>query len=79
MTGSKIALGLMKLAVEFADGTRARTHLGRYEHPERGSLVILPEAFHDALCGSTAVELDDAAAGIVTCAWCPTAIERGVR
>lgn len=77
-TGTDIALGLMQLAVQFASGERVRTQLGRYEHPERGSLPIVPAEIHDALCPSLTVDLADLELGIVTCALCPTAIERAV-
>lgn len=74
----KAALGLHALAHEIATGERPVTGV-RYYIPPAGSRLypvpVLPEAVHDALCPSTAVNLTDEAEHVHVCDECKLAVE----
>lgn len=71
------ALGLHELAHDIATGARA---IGiRWYMPENGTRLfpvpVLPEAVHDALCPSTAVNMTDRDQRVIICDECKLAIE----
>jgi hypothetical protein len=71
------ALALHELAHNIATGQRK---IGiRWYMPEEGTRLfpvpVLPEAVHDALCASTAVNLEDQQQHVIVCDECKLAIE----
>lgn len=75
---SKTALGLHALAHEIATGDRPVTGV-RWYVPQPGTRLypvpVLPEAVHDALCPSTAVNLEDPTEHVHICDECKLAVE----